>query len=50
MRRDGIVFDATNYTNEIQLRKIDLKQFISFCIKNQKNMIKVDNQEEIVVL
>lgn len=30
MRRDGIVFDATNYTNEIQLRKIDLKQFISF--------------------
>ena len=50
MRRDGIVFDATNYTNEIQLRKIDLKQFIRFWIKNQKNMIKVDNQEEIVVL
>ncbi len=42
MRRDGIVFDIKNYTNEIQLRKIDLKQFINFCINNQKIIIKLE--------
>lgn len=42
MRRDGIVFDIKNYTNEIQLRKIDLKEFITFCINNQKVILRLD--------
>ena len=42
MRRDGIIFDSKNYTNEVQLRKIDLKDFINFCINNQKIILKLD--------
>ena len=42
MRRDGIVFDISNYTNEVKLRKIDLKQFINFCINNQKIILRLD--------
>jgi len=42
MRRDGIIFDTKNYTNEIQLRKINLKDFINFCINNQRIILKLD--------
>lgn len=42
MRRDGIVFDIKNYTNEVQLRKIDLKEFITFCINNQRVILRLD--------
>lgn len=42
MRRDGIVFDASQYTNEVQLRKINLKDFISFCINNKRIILKLD--------
>ena len=42
MRRDGIIFDTKNYTNEIQLRKINLKEFINFCINNQRIILKLD--------
>ncbi len=42
MRRDGIVFDASQYTNEVQLRRVNLKDFISFCINNKKIILKLD--------
>lgn len=42
MRRDGIVFDASNYTNEVQLRKINIKEFINFCINNKKIILRLD--------
>ena len=45
MRRDGIVFDASQYTNEVQLRKINLREFISFCINNKKIILKLDKIE-----
>lgn len=42
MRRDGIVFDASNYTNEVQLRKINIKEFINFCINNKKIILRLE--------
>lgn len=42
MRRDGIVYDASNYTNEVQLRKINIKEFINFCINNKKIILRLD--------
>ena len=42
MRRDGIVFDASCYTNEIQLRKINIKEFMTFCINNKKIILRLD--------
>lgn len=42
MRRDGIVFDAGNYTNEVQLRKINIVEFINFCVNNKKIILRLD--------
>jgi len=42
MRSDGIVFNASCYTNEVQLRKINIKEFIGFCVNNKKIILKLD--------
>lgn len=42
MRRDGIIFDQSTYTNEVKLRKINLKEFINFCINNKKIILRLD--------
>lgn len=42
MRRDGIIFDQSSYTNEVKLRKINLKEFITFCINNKKIILRLD--------
>ena len=42
MRRDGIIFDQSSYTNEVKLRKINLKEFINFCINNKKIILRLD--------
>lgn len=45
--RDKIDFDISRYTNEVQLRKLDLYGFIDFCIRNQKHIVKIDELEII---
>ena len=45
MNRDKIFFDESRYTNEVQLKKIDLYEFIDFCIRNQKHIVKIDELE-----
>ncbi len=45
MARDQIAFDAFKYTYEKELRKIDLFDFIDFCIRNQKHIVKIDELE-----
>lgn len=45
MNRDKIFFDETRYTNEVQLKKIDLYEFIDFCIRNQRHIVKIDELE-----
>ena len=45
MTRDKIAFDEDKYTYEKELRKIDLFDFIDFCIRNQKTIVKIDELE-----
>lgn len=46
MMRDNIAFDVEKYTNEIQLRKLDIFEFIDFIIRNKKLLLK--NKKELV--
>jgi len=52
MMRDNIAFDIERYTNEIQLRKLDIFEFIDFLVRNQRHILKLkkENKEEIEVL
>lgn len=47
MMRDQVAFDIDNYTTEKALKKIDLFEFINFCIKNQKYIVRINNLEII---
>lgn len=47
MMRDQIAFDIDDYTIEKALRKVDLYEFIKFCIKNQKHIVRINNLEII---
>ena len=47
MMRDKIAFDIDEYTYEKQLSKVDLLEFIDFCIRNNKHIIKNNNLEVI---
>lgn len=47
MMRDQTAFEIDHYTVEKQLRKIDLYEFIKFCIKNQKHILRINNLEII---
>lgn len=47
MMRDKIVFDASKYPIEKQLTKVDIYEFIDFCIKNQKYILKINDLEII---
>ncbi len=46
MMRDNIVFDVENYTNEIQLRKLDIYQFIDFIVRNKRHILKFKKHKE----
>ncbi len=47
MMRDKIAFDIEHYPIEANLKKLDLKGFIEFCIRNQKHILRI-NQLEII--
>ncbi len=47
MTRDNIDYDVSKYTNEVQLKKLNLYEFIDFCIRNQKHIVKIDELEII---
>lgn len=47
MMRDQIAFDIDKYPVEKELRKVDLYGFISFCCKNQKYIIRLNDIEII---
>ena len=40
MMRDKIVFDTKKYAYEKELRKISIEEFIDFCIRNQRYIIR----------
>lgn len=47
MMRDKVVFDIEDYTIEKELKKVNLYEFMKFCIKNQKYIIRIHNMEII---
>lgn len=47
MMRDKIAFEVGNYAYEKELKKMNLEEFIDFCIRNQKYIIN-ENREEII--
>ncbi len=47
MMRDQIAFDIDDYNIEKALKKINLLEFIKFCIKNQKHIVRINSLEII---
>ena len=47
MARDNIIFDVDNYTFARSLAASNLKEFISFCIENQKYILQIEELEII---
>lgn len=47
MMRDKIAFDADKYAYEKELKKMNLEQFIDFCIRNQRYIIR-ETREEVL--
>jgi len=43
MMEDKIGFDIENYPIDKNMKKFDLEEFISFCIKNNKHILKLKN-------
>ena len=52
MMRDKIVFDIEKYAYEKELKKMNLEEFIDFCIRNQKYIVRErkGKKEEIEIL
>ena len=50
MRRDKIIFDSNKYAYEKELKKMNIEEFIDFCIRNQRYMIRKETKEEIETL
>lgn len=49
MMRDNIAFDIERYTNEVQLRTLDIFAFIDFVVRNKKHILKL-KKEAIEIL
>ena len=47
LARDNIIFDVDNYTFTRSLAASNLKEFISFCIENQKYILQIEELEII---
>ena len=47
MMRDKIAFDVDKYPYEKELKKKNILQFIDFCIRNQKYIVKIHELEII---
>ena len=47
MMRDGIVFEIDRYLVEEDLKKLNLYEFIEFCIRNQRKIIRISQLEII---
>ena len=47
MMRDNIAFDVEKYAYEKELKKMDLEDFIDFCIRNKRYIIRTTLEEVI---
>jgi len=42
MMHDNIAFEANKYPYEKELKKMNIEEFIDFCIRNKNHMLKID--------
>lgn len=47
MTRDKIVFDKEKYTYEKELKKMDIEEFIEFCIRNRRYIVREVKDKKI---
>ena len=47
MKRDKIDFDMDKYAYEKELKKMNVEEFIDFCIRNQRYIIRTPKEEII---
>ena len=45
MMRDKIVFEESKYAYEKELKKMNIEEFIDFCIRNQRYMVRENKQQ-----
>jgi len=45
MMRDKIVFEESKYAYEKELRKMNIEEFIDFCIRNQRYIVRENKQD-----
>lgn len=45
MMRDKIVFEESKYAYEKELKKMNIEEFIDFCIRNQKYIVRENKQQ-----
>ena len=56
MMEDKIAFDLDKYPIDKQMKRMDIQEFLSFCVKNSKhilklgNVLKIEQEEEIEVI
>ena len=47
MMRDKIVFEADKYAYEKELKKMNIEEFIEFCIRNKRYIIREKDKDII---
>ena len=50
MMRDKIVFDVRKYAYEKELKKMDIEEFIEFCIRNKRYIVRESKEEKEEIL
>lgn len=48
MMRDKIVFDENQYAYEKELKKMNMEEFIDFCIRNQRYIVREKKEEKVI--
>ena len=46
MMRDKIVFELNKYAYEKELKKMNIEEFIDFCIRNQRYIVREKKEEK----
>ena len=46
MMRDKIVFELDKYAYEKELKKMNIEEFIDFCIRNQRYIVREKREEQ----
>lgn len=48
MMRDGLSFEVSKYAYEKELSRMNIEEFIDFCIRNKRYIVRVKNQIEVL--